>query len=59
MNDPLVLDQMRVLVAVAAAGSSSAAARTLGRAQSAISRSIQTLKTTLGITPKAWPRSCR
>ena len=49
MIDPLTLDQMRILVAVADAGSFSAAARTLGRVQSAISQSIQTLKTTLGI----------
>ena len=42
MIDPLTLDQMRVLVAVAEAGSFSAAARRLGRVQSAISQSIQT-----------------
>jgi DNA-binding transcriptional LysR family regulator len=45
--DPLTLDQMRVLVAVADAGSFSAAARKLDRVQSAISQSIQTLETTL------------
>ncbi len=50
MIDALTLDQMRVLVAVADAGSFSAAARTLGRVQSAISQSIQTLETTLGLT---------
>ena len=50
MIDALTLDQMRVLVAVADAGSFSAAARTLGRVQSAISQSIQTLETTLGVT---------
>ena len=50
MIDSLTLDQMRVLVAVADAGSFSAAARTLGRVQSAISQSIQTLETTLGLT---------
>ena len=49
MIDPLTLDQMRILVAVADAGSFSAAARTLGRVQSAVSQSIQTLETTLGI----------
>jgi DNA-binding transcriptional LysR family regulator len=49
MLDPLTLDQMRVLVAVADAGSFSAAARALGRVQSAISQSIQTLEATLGI----------
>ena len=50
MIDALTLDQMRVLVAVADAGSFSAAARKLGRVQSAISQSIQTLETTLGLT---------
>src|ERR1700677_909585 len=50
MIDSLTLDQMRVLVAVADAGSFSAAARKLDRVQSAISQSIQTLETTLGVT---------
>jgi len=50
MIDALTLDQMRVLVAVADAGSFSAAARKLSRVQSAISQSIQTLETTLGLT---------
>jgi len=50
MIDSLTLDQMRVLVAVADAGSFSAAARKLGRVQSAISQSIQTLEATLGVT---------
>ncbi len=50
MIDSLTLDQMRVLVAVADAGSFSAAARKLGRVQSAISQSIQTLETTLGVS---------
>jgi len=49
MIDSLTLDQMRVLVAVADAGSFSAAARKVGRVQSAISQSIQTLETTLGL----------
>src|SRR5260370_30697287 len=49
MIDPLTLDQMRILVAVADRGSFSAAARALGRVQSAISQSIQTLETTLGL----------
>ena len=40
MIDPLTLDQLRVLVAVADAGSFSAAARNLDRVQSAISQSI-------------------
>jgi DNA-binding transcriptional LysR family regulator len=50
MIDALTLDQMRVLLAVAEAGSFSAAARRLGRVQSAISQSIQTLEATLGLT---------
>jgi DNA-binding transcriptional LysR family regulator len=50
MIDALTLDQMRVLVAVADAGSFSAAARKLGRVQSAISQSIQTLEMILGLT---------
>jgi DNA-binding transcriptional LysR family regulator len=50
MIDPLTLDQMRILVAVADTGSFSAAARKLGRVQSAVSQSIQTLETTLRLT---------
>src|SRR5271156_3544487 len=50
MIDSLTLDQMRVLVAVVDAGSFSAAARKLGRVQSAISQAIQTLETTLGLS---------
>ena len=49
MLDPLTLDQLRILVTVAETGSFSAAARKLGRVQSAISQSIQSLETTLGI----------
>jgi len=49
MLDPLTLDQLRVLAAVADSGSFSAAARRLGRVQSAISQSIQSLEATLGI----------
>ncbi len=49
MFDPLTLDQMRVLVAVAESGSFSAAARRLGRVQSAISQAVQTMEATLGI----------
>jgi DNA-binding transcriptional LysR family regulator len=49
MLDPVTLDQMRVLVAVAETGSFSAAARRLGRVQSAISQSIQALETALGV----------
>jgi DNA-binding transcriptional LysR family regulator len=50
MLDPLTLDQMRVLTAVAETGSFSAAARKLGRVQSAISQSVQALETALGTT---------
>jgi DNA-binding transcriptional LysR family regulator len=49
MIDPLTLDQMRVLVAVAETGSFSAAARRLGRVQSAISQAINTLEQVLGV----------
>ena len=49
MIDPLTLDQMRVLVAVAETGSFSAAARKLNRVQSAISQAIQTMEATLGL----------
>lgn len=48
MLDPVTLDQMRVLVAVAETGSFSAAARKLGRVQSAISQAVQSLETALG-----------
>src|SRR5215471_19366035 len=50
MLDGLTLDQMRVLIAVAEAGSFSAAARRLGRVQSAVSQSVQTLEETLRLT---------
>jgi DNA-binding transcriptional LysR family regulator len=49
MIDPLTLDQMRVLIAVAETGSFSGAARRLGRVQSAVSQSINTLETVLGV----------
>jgi DNA-binding transcriptional LysR family regulator len=49
MLDRLTLDQMRALIAVAETGSFSAAARKLGRVQSAISQSVQSLESTLGI----------
>ncbi len=48
MLDPLTLDQMRVLIAVSETGSFSAAARRLGRVQSAVSQSVQGLETALG-----------
>ncbi len=50
MLDPMTLDQLRVLVAVAETGSFSAAARRLGRVQSAVSQSVQSLETALGTT---------
>jgi DNA-binding transcriptional LysR family regulator len=49
MIDPLTLDQMRILVAVADFGNFSAAARRLGRVQSAVSQSIQTMEAALGL----------
>jgi len=49
MLDRLTLDQLRVLIAVAETGSFSAAARRLGRVQSAISQSVQGLEATLGL----------
>ena len=45
----LTLDQLRVLVTVADAGSFSAAGRQLGRVQSAISQAIATLEDTQGV----------
>lgn len=50
MIDPLTLDQMRVLSAVAETGSFSAAARKLGRVQSGVSQAVQTMEATLGLT---------
>ena len=49
MIDPLTLDQMRILVAVAETGSFSAAARRLGRVQSAISQAVNTMENVLGV----------
>jgi DNA-binding transcriptional LysR family regulator len=50
MFDPLTLDQMRVLIAVAETGSFSAAARKLGRVQSAISQAVQAMEQALRLT---------
>ena len=50
MLDSLTLDQMRMLTAVADEGSFSAAARRLGRVQSAVSQGIQAMETSLGLT---------
>jgi DNA-binding transcriptional LysR family regulator len=49
MLDPLTLDQLRVLVAIAETGSFSAAARRLQRAQSAISQAAQAAENTLQV----------
>jgi DNA-binding transcriptional LysR family regulator len=49
MLDRLTLDQLRILMAVAETGSFSAAARRLGRVQSAVSQSVQALEATLGV----------
>lgn len=50
MLDPLTLDQLRILVAVADTGSFSAAARKLQRVQSAVSQSVATLEATLQLS---------
>lgn len=57
MIGALTLDQLRVLVAIADAGSFSAAGRQLRRVQSAISHSIQTLEETQGL--RLFDRSTR
>ena len=49
MLDRLTLDQLRILVAVAETGSFSAAARRLGRVQSAVSQAARSLEAALGI----------
>jgi DNA-binding transcriptional LysR family regulator len=49
MLDALTLDQLRILISVAETGSFSAAARRLGRVQSAVSQSVQGLEATLGL----------
>lgn len=48
MIENLTLDQLRILIAVAETGSFSAAARRVGRVQSAVSQSMQGLETILG-----------
>ncbi|MEO6599988.1 MAG: LysR family transcriptional regulator, partial [Polyangiaceae bacterium] len=45
----LSLDQLRILVTIADAGSFSAAARALGRAQSAVSQAVATLEEHQGV----------
>lgn len=49
MIDALTLDQLRVFVAIAETGSFSAAAKRLRRVQSAISHSVRSMETTLGL----------
>lgn len=49
MLDALTLDQLRVLVAVAEAGSFRAAARRIRRVQSAVSHAVATLEAQLGV----------
>ncbi|MDB4942202.1 MAG: LysR family transcriptional regulator [Labilithrix sp.] len=55
--DGVTLDQLRVLVAVADAGTFSAAARDLGRAQSGISQAMAGLEALVGF--KVWDRAER
>nr|WP_314365563.1 LysR family transcriptional regulator [uncultured Achromobacter sp.] len=50
MIDALTLDQLRVFVAVADAGSFRAAARSLSRVQSAVSHAIANMEQQLGVT---------
>jgi len=50
MLDALTLDQLRVLAAIAEAGSFTAAARRLNRTQSAISHAVATLESELRLT---------
>lgn len=49
MIGSLTLDQLRVIVSVSHAGSFSAAGRSLGRVQSAISQAVRTLEETQGV----------
>lgn len=50
MLDRVTLDQLRALIAIADTGSFSAAGRSLGRVQSAVSQSVSALETALGTT---------
>jgi DNA-binding transcriptional LysR family regulator len=50
MLEPVTLDQLRVLMAIAETGSFSAAARRLSRAQSAVSHAVNALETALSVT---------
>lgn len=49
MLEPVTLDQLRVLIAIGEAGSFSAAARRLSRAQSAVSHAVLALEQALGL----------
>ena len=55
--DAITLEQLRVFIAVVDAGSFSAAARTLGRAQSAVSQAMAVLESAIGW--KLWDRAER
>lgn len=57
MTDPFTLDQLRSLLLVAEHGSFSAAARKLGRVQSAVSQSMANLEGDLGVV--LWNRGAR
>ena len=57
MFDPVTLDQLRALVAVAEHGSFSGAARKLQRVQSAISTAMANLEDQLGVP--IWDRSTK
>jgi DNA-binding transcriptional LysR family regulator len=50
MIETVTLDQLRTFLAIAETGSFSAAARRIGRAQSAVSHAIQSLEQALGVT---------
>jgi DNA-binding transcriptional LysR family regulator len=49
--DGLSLEQLRTFISAADEGSFSAAARRLGRAQSAVSELVRSLEIQLGVTP--------
>ncbi len=55
--DPITLDQLRMLAAVVDSGSFSAAARKLGRVQSAVSTAMANLESQLGVV--VWDRTHR
>src|SRR3712207_5272394 len=57
MLDPITLDQLRMFLTVVDTGSFSAAARKVGRVQSAVSTAMTNLESQLGVT--LWDRSER